>query len=488
MSLRALPEAHGLYDPANEHDACGVGFVCNIKNVKSRRIVEQGLELLVRLTHRGAVGADPRAGDGAGILVQIPDAFFRAEVGFDLPPAGSYGVGMVFLPQDAACRQEMVETIERNLDRGRSAGAGLARCPGGQQRPGRERPAHGARHPAGLRRLRRQLPGPGRLRAQAVRGAQAHGQRHPRRGARQERLLRHLHVLAHHHLQGDAARGPGGHLFPRPPGPALRLGPGPGAPALLDQYLPDLGPGPPLPHDLPQRRDQYLARQRQLDGGAALQHALRAPGRRPGRHLAPDPRGPVRLGLLRQCPGAAGDGRLLAGPRHDAADPRGLGRQQADGRAAPRLLRVPRGPDGALGRPGRGGLHRRPPDRRHPGPQRPAPRPLSGHQRRPGGDGLRDGRARHPRGEDRQEVAPAARQDVPHRPGAGAHHRRRRDQGRSSPGPGPTANGSSAPRSTSTSCPRTWPPWPRTRTPCWRPSRPSATPRRTSSSCSPPWS
>ena len=118
MSLCALPEAQGLYDPANEHDACGVGFVCNIKNVKSRRIVEQGLELLVRLTHRGAVGADPRAGDGAGILVQIPDAFFRAQVGFELPAAGSYGVGMVFLPQDAASRQEMVETIERHLVEG----------------------------------------------------------------------------------------------------------------------------------------------------------------------------------------------------------------------------------------------------------------------------------------------------------------------------------------------------------------------------------
>jgi glutamate synthase (NADPH/NADH) large chain len=95
-----------------------VGFVCNIKNVKSRHIVEQGLELLVRLTHRGAVGADPRAGDGAGILVQIPDAFFRTNVGFDLPPAGSYGVGMVFLPQDSASRQEMQATIERHLAEG----------------------------------------------------------------------------------------------------------------------------------------------------------------------------------------------------------------------------------------------------------------------------------------------------------------------------------------------------------------------------------
>jgi glutamate synthase (NADPH/NADH) large chain len=118
MSLRALPEAQGLYDPANEHDACGVGFVCNIKNVKSRGIVEQGLELLVRLTHRGAVGADPRAGDGAGILVQIPDAFFRVTLGFELPPPGSYGVGMVFLPQDAACRGEMQGIIERHLTEG----------------------------------------------------------------------------------------------------------------------------------------------------------------------------------------------------------------------------------------------------------------------------------------------------------------------------------------------------------------------------------
>jgi glutamate synthase (NADPH) large chain len=118
MSLRALPEAHGLYDPANEHDACGVGFVCNIKNAKSHRIVEQGLELLVRLTHRGAVGADPRAGDGAGILVQIPDAFFRTAVGFDLPPAGRYGVGMVFLPRDAACRAEVQSIVDGHLAEG----------------------------------------------------------------------------------------------------------------------------------------------------------------------------------------------------------------------------------------------------------------------------------------------------------------------------------------------------------------------------------
>ncbi|QIK36679.1 glutamate synthase large subunit [Caldichromatium japonicum] len=118
MSLRALPAAQGLYDPANERDACGVGFICHIKNQKSHAIVEQGLEILKRLTHRGAVGADPKAGDGAGILVQLPDAFFRAVLDFNLPPLGEYGVGMVFLPKDAAARAQMIATVERYLSEG----------------------------------------------------------------------------------------------------------------------------------------------------------------------------------------------------------------------------------------------------------------------------------------------------------------------------------------------------------------------------------
>ncbi len=118
MSLRALPPAQGLYKPDFEHDACGVGFVCNIKNANSHAIVQQGLELLERLTHRGAVGADPKAGDGAGILTQIPDAFFRAVLDFELPPAGSYGVGMVFMPKDEDARQETQATVERRLAEG----------------------------------------------------------------------------------------------------------------------------------------------------------------------------------------------------------------------------------------------------------------------------------------------------------------------------------------------------------------------------------
>ena len=114
----AVPERQGLYDPANEHDACGVGFVAHFKGQKSHSIVEQGLLILKNLDHRGAVGADPLQGDGAGILLQIPDQFYREEMqkqGVDLPPLGEYGVGMVFLPQEAASRHACVEEIERSI-------------------------------------------------------------------------------------------------------------------------------------------------------------------------------------------------------------------------------------------------------------------------------------------------------------------------------------------------------------------------------------
>ncbi len=112
------PVAQGLYDPANEHDACGVGFVAHIKGKKSHSIVEQGLQILKNLTHRGAVGADPLAGDGAGILLQMPDAFLREEMAqqrIKLPPAGQYGVGMVFLPQEPASRIACEYEIERAI-------------------------------------------------------------------------------------------------------------------------------------------------------------------------------------------------------------------------------------------------------------------------------------------------------------------------------------------------------------------------------------
>ncbi len=113
MSQGALPPKQGLYDPRNEHDACGIGFVADIKGRKSHKIIRDGLTILERLTHRGAVGADPLAGDGAGILLQIPDAFLRGVSGCELPPEGEYAVGMLFLPRDADSRAQCEATIER---------------------------------------------------------------------------------------------------------------------------------------------------------------------------------------------------------------------------------------------------------------------------------------------------------------------------------------------------------------------------------------
>ena len=108
--------AGGLYDPTQEHDACGVGFVAHIKGQKAHSIVEQGLKILENLDHRGAVGADALMGDGAGILIQIPDEFFRAEMakqGVELPPPGEYGVGMIFLPKEHASRLACEQELER---------------------------------------------------------------------------------------------------------------------------------------------------------------------------------------------------------------------------------------------------------------------------------------------------------------------------------------------------------------------------------------
>jgi glutamate synthase (NADPH/NADH) large chain len=114
-----LPPAQGLYNPDNEHDACGVGFVAHIKGKRSHAIVEQGLTVLRNLTHRGAVGYDPKLSDGSGCLIQIPDRFFREEMarqGVKLPPAGQYGVGMVFLPRDPASRIACEYEIERAIN------------------------------------------------------------------------------------------------------------------------------------------------------------------------------------------------------------------------------------------------------------------------------------------------------------------------------------------------------------------------------------
>lgn len=110
--------AKGLYNPSREHDACGVGFVAHMKGEKSHRVIADGLQVLENLTHRGAVGADPLMGDGAGMLVQIPHTFLKEDLaskGIGLPEAGEYGVGFIFLPQDETIRAKCVAIIEQTI-------------------------------------------------------------------------------------------------------------------------------------------------------------------------------------------------------------------------------------------------------------------------------------------------------------------------------------------------------------------------------------
>src|SRR5688572_16539820 len=113
-----------LYEPWTEHDACGVGFVADIAGQRSRSVIDDGLEVLRRLSHRAACGADPETGDGAGILLQIPHRFFKAEglrLGFDMPRRRRYAIGQVFLPPDrtarAACEQILEDVVNEEGQR-----------------------------------------------------------------------------------------------------------------------------------------------------------------------------------------------------------------------------------------------------------------------------------------------------------------------------------------------------------------------------------
>ncbi|KAB8168731.1 glutamate synthase large subunit [Streptomyces sp. 3MP-14] len=112
MRSASHPVKQGMYDPRNEHDACGVGFVATLTGEASHQLVDQALSVLRNLEHRGATGSDPDTGDGAGILIQIPDAFLRENVPFELPPVGGYAVGLAFLPTDEAERNAAVARVE----------------------------------------------------------------------------------------------------------------------------------------------------------------------------------------------------------------------------------------------------------------------------------------------------------------------------------------------------------------------------------------
>ena len=120
MAFKAVikPQNDGLYSPEWEHDACGVGFVANIKGEKSHSIIENALGVLRNLAHRGATGWDSETGDGAGILIQIPHHFFHTQMlsqGVELPEPGHYGVGMIFLPPELEERQKYEQIVNETI-------------------------------------------------------------------------------------------------------------------------------------------------------------------------------------------------------------------------------------------------------------------------------------------------------------------------------------------------------------------------------------
>ena len=327
-----------LHNPTVERDACGIGFVADPSGRASREVVDLLLAGLTNVRHRGATAADRLTGDGAGVLLPLPEA---------LRPEPGCGLAMVFLRDEgardeiaAACREERLEP------------AGWRPVPGRARRARRR----GSGELAADRAARApEAAGPGRRRGRAAR---LPGPPPPRlRGWR----LRRLAVLPDRDLQGALrGRSPGGLLFrPARPGPrrAVRHLP----PALLDEHRPNLGARAAVPAPLPQRRDQRRARERQLDARSRRPARLRRPaaGRLPAGRVG------LGLGAPRQRSGGRRPRRPRRAPRARHARPRVLGAEPGHAGGDPRLLPLPRGTGGAVGRACRDRLHGRTGRRRH---------------------------------------------------------------------------------------------------------------------------
>ncbi len=322
-----LPAAQGLYDPAYEHDACGVAFVVDLQGRRSHDLVAKGVAALCHLEHRGASGAEENSGDGAGILLQVPDAFLREVAGFDLPPAGAYATGIAFLPPDPATADEAVASIDkiaaseglrvlgwRDVPVDPSSLGSMARdaMPSFRQLFLAGPEADTASPLQGMALERRAFVVRKRIEHEIVTDAGTPAVYFPSLSART--------LVYKGMLTTPAARA----LLPRPRRRARRVGPGAGAQPLLHQHLPVVGAGPPLPPARPQRRDQHRHGQPQLDAGprgAAGLGGLRRPRpeRRRQRHHRPHlpdlHAGRVRLGHLRRGARAARAGRAPPAPR-----------------------------------------------------------------------------------------------------------------------------------------------------------------------------
>ena len=402
---RELPP---LYDPRFEHDACGVGFVVDMQGRKSHAIVDQALTAVCCLNHRGAAGAEPDTGDGAGILVQMPDAFYRATVGFELPPAGAYATGIAFVP---------VDRVDADHRRGRE----------------------GARR-RGLRRAR--LAGGARRRATCP-GASAREQMPAfvqvfvaKNGLAGDELERHVYLARkriEHETDAYFASLSGrvvvykGMLTPDQLGefyPDLRDERFESALALVhSRFSTNTFPSWPLAHPY-----RMLAHNGEINTVQGNENWMRA---REGVMASDVLPGDLERAFPICTPGASDTARFdealellnLAGrPLHHAIlmmIPEAWENHESMDAPAQGVLPLPRGADGAVGRSGVDRVQRRHGDRRGARPQRPAPVALLGHRRRPRDHGERGRRARHRPGQDREEGPARAGEDLPRR------HRRR---------------------------------------------------------------
>ena len=319
------------------------------------RLVEQALTVLRNLEHRGATGAEPDSGDGAGILLQVPDAFLREAVGtFELPAAGQLR-RRHRLPARRATRTapRRVDAIERIAAEEGLTVLGWREVPVAPRPARRHRPLDHAVLPPALRRRRAPARRSGIeldrlafvLRKRAEREADVY---FPSLSAR---TIVYKGMLTTGQLEP---------FFPDLSDRAVRHRHRAGPLPLLHQHLPELAAGPPVPLRRAQRRDQHRPGQPQLDAGPRVAAGQRPdPAAGPGAALPDLHARRLRLRLLRRGAGAAPPRRPLAAARRADDDPRGVGEPHRDGPGPARLLPVPLHADGALGRPGLRHLHRR---------------------------------------------------------------------------------------------------------------------------------
>ena len=423
----------GLYDPSFEHDACGVGLVANIKGVKSHKIISQGLEVLINLGHRGACGADPETGDGAGLLIQMPHDFLVercGELGIPLPGYGDYGVGMVFLPQDAEQRRACEETIERIVRQEGHSLLGWRDVPVAPDAIGtlaaRVRPfirqffVSRSRHEQDqfhfelrLYVIRKQIE-------RAVAGSDL-SQREDfyipslssnkvvYKGLIMADQLEHFYLdLADESMVTSFAL-----VHSRFSTNTL------GSWKLAHPYRFVIHNG-----EINTLRGNinWMAAREAMFSSSLL-------GRRRQEAAAHHDAGTERHRQPRQRPGASPGHRQVPATLDDDAHPRGVGRPPPHGPSEEGVLRVPLVPDGAVGRARPGDRHRRLQGVRHPGQEWPTPLPVPGHLGRPAGDGLGNGRPGRPARGCAVQGADIPRAHVHARHGGGANHRRRRAQG-----------------------------------------------------------